>query len=81
LPDDLSLQMTGAGASGEAAARMLSPGERVGGRYVVRSFLGAGGMGEVWEAEHAELGRRVALKVMKPEIASRPGFAERGRGV
>jgi len=82
LSDDLSMQMTSAGTGGAGGGdgggeRMLSPAERVGGRYVVKSFLGAGGMGEVYEAEHAKLGRRVALKVMRPEIASRPGFAER----
>ncbi len=37
------------------------------GRYTVRSFIGAGGMGRVFAAYDNELGRTVALKLMRPE--------------
>src|SRR5262249_54564884 len=40
---------------------------RLGG-YKVLKWLGQGGMGLVFEAEDVKLKRRVALKVMKPEI-------------
>ncbi len=44
--------------------REPAPGRRVG-RYVLVERLGAGGMGTVWEVEHATLGRRFALKLLR----------------
>jgi tRNA A-37 threonylcarbamoyl transferase component Bud32 len=46
----------------------LQPGVRAGEYEVVR-FLGAGAMGEVYEARHREIGKRAALKVLKPSLA------------
>ncbi len=39
--------------------------------------LGGGGMAIVFEAEDARLKRRVALKLMHPAVAAKPGSAER----
>lgn len=47
---------------------LFAPGEVVGELYKVQSLLGAGGMGEVYEAVDVMLGRRIALKVAHPEI-------------
>jgi serine/threonine protein kinase len=40
------------------------------GRYALRALIGAGGMGTVYEAEHLVLQKRVALKVLNPELAA-----------
>src|SRR5213593_32532 len=50
----------------------LDAGTRLG-RYEIRSQLGAGGMGEVYLALDARLDRKVALKVLPAELASKSG--------
>jgi serine/threonine protein kinase/TolB-like protein len=47
------------------------------GEYHVASMLGAGGMGEVYLAEDATLGRKVALKLLPLQFVADPGRVRR----
>ena len=54
----------------------LDVGETVGGYRVVAS-LGGGGMGVVYVAEHLLLGRRAAIKVLRPELSHSADLVQR----
>jgi len=56
-----------------------SAGITFGGRYELSSRIAVGGMGEVWKASDAIIGRTVAIKILKDEYMGDPGFLERFR--
>lgn len=47
------------------------------GQYELRRYLGGGGMGRVYEARHLRLNKRVAVKLLPPELAGDPRAAAR----
>jgi tRNA A-37 threonylcarbamoyl transferase component Bud32 len=54
-------------------------GTRLADRYAIEERVAAGGMGTVFVATDERLGRRVAIKVLKEELAHDPRFVERFR--
>jgi serine/threonine protein kinase/tetratricopeptide (TPR) repeat protein len=60
-----------------ASAAVLQIGDVLGGRYEILQLLGEGGMGAVYKAADRELDRFVALKVIRPELASNPAILAR----
>nr|WP_255549393.1 serine/threonine-protein kinase [Corynebacterium sp. TAE3-ERU12] len=48
-------------------------------RYLIRGFLGRGGMATVWLAEDTHTGNPVAVKSLKQEFAQNPEFRQRFR--
>ena len=57
--------------SADAAAPALAPGDRLGSLDVI-GMVGRGGMGEVYRARDAKLGRDVAIKVLPRTVAADP---------
>jgi predicted Ser/Thr protein kinase len=61
-------------ATVEIPAPTFYPGDLLAGRYRLVSFLGRGGMGEIYQVEDLKLGQTVALKFL-PEALTRNGAA------
>jgi serine/threonine-protein kinase len=57
----------------------MSDARQLGERYQVGELLGRGGMAEVHEGHDLRLGRRVAIKILRPELARDPAFLARFR--
>ena len=61
----------------------VQPGEVVGGKYKVERVIGAGGMGVVVAARHLQLGKMVAIKILRGDAlvlgANRSRFEREGR--
>ncbi len=54
----------------EARDAVVRPGDVIEGRYRIIEVIGEGGMGTVYLAEHALIKRRVAVKILRPDLAS-----------
>ena len=65
--------------TGQQQAGDLVPGTLLADRFRIDGLLGIGGMGVVYQATDIALGVRVAVKVLRNEVASRPDAFERFR--
>jgi len=63
----------------ETPREIFGRGTLFAGRYEVIEALGVGGMGEVYRVEDKKVGQEVALKLIKPEIATNKKTIERFR--
>ncbi len=65
------------GATFERTHTRLVAGKPIPGtRYRLLRWLGEGGMGVVYEAEHIDIERRVALKILRAELSERSDTAQ-----
>jgi len=61
----------------DPAPLVLEEGTLLAEKYRIGRPLGSGGMAEVFEAEHLDLGTRLAVKVLRPELTRSPTVVER----
>jgi TolB-like protein/Tfp pilus assembly protein PilF len=77
LPPDISAEAAGPTITLETAREELKTGSTFVGRYQIIEELGKGGMGKVYRVVDKKLEEEVALKLIKPEIASDKSTIER----
>jgi class 3 adenylate cyclase/streptogramin lyase/predicted Ser/Thr protein kinase len=79
LEEALTRSQADSGADADAVvadAGELTPGDKLGG-YEIETLAGQGGMGVVYRARDARLGRAVAVKVISPALARDQSFRKR----
>jgi serine/threonine-protein kinase len=67
-------------SAGGAAASAPAPdlvGREIGGRFRILAKLGEGGMGAVYRGEQMSLKRRVAIKLLHPDLSKDPALVRR----
>src|ERR1019366_4226668 len=52
-------------------------GMTLSGRYLIERLIGEGGMGAVYQAEHTHMRKRLAVKVLHPEMSRLPEVVPR----
>ncbi len=62
-----------------SASSSLPAGSVLAGRFTLNRFLARGGMGEVYEAWDQDLQERVAIKIIRPDLAASAEVIERFR--
>jgi serine/threonine protein kinase len=82
---DITTGSFGSGAIGSQLGSETPPNplalidQQIGGRYRIKKLLGIGGMGWVYKAEHVEIGKQLALKVLHRNLCSNPEVVTRFR--
>jgi len=62
-----------------AAGKQNLVGTVLADRYRIARLIGEGGMGQVYEAQHVNINKRFAIKLLRPEIVSNPEAVARFR--
>ncbi|MGH1345862.1 MAG: protein kinase domain-containing protein [Nannocystales bacterium] len=68
--DTRPVQVSGSSNEGQAWSRLARNELIPGSRYLLKRWIGEGGMGVIYEAEHVDVKRPVAVKILRPEYAT-----------
>src|SRR3954447_7275127 len=68
---------TGSGRPQANGGRKTLIGSMISDRYRIEKLLGEGGMGAVYQAEHTHMRKRLAIKVLHPEMTRLPEVVAR----
>lgn len=68
---------TGQATNAQKAVASLKVGMKISERFLLLSRLAIGGMGEVWQTLDEKTGERLALKILRPELAGKKLFLSR----
>ena len=77
VPTGGGVAATGTARAALNSSAILEIGTLLGGRYEIVSILGLGGMGAVYKAYDRDIEREIALKVIRPDLASNPELLQR----
>lgn len=68
--DTRPVQVSGSSIEGRPWSRLARNELIPGSRYKLKRWVGEGGMGVIYEAEHVDVQRPVAVKILRPEYAT-----------
>lgn len=68
--DTRPVQVSGSSIEGRPWSRLARNELIPGSRYKLKRWVGEGGMGVIYEAEHVDVRRPVAVKILRPEYAT-----------
>ncbi len=68
--DTRPVQVSGSSIEGRPWSRLARNELIPGSRYQLKRWVGEGGMGVIYEAEHVDVQRPVAVKILRPEYAT-----------
>ena len=74
--DTRPVQVSGSSIEGQSWSRLARNELIPGSRYLLKRWIGEGGMGVIYEAEHVDVKRPVAVKILRPEYATNLGVIE-----